>query len=75
MVDCQVILDPPMPENYFGNCVIPLVISMKNSDLSPRVPIALRSLSWASLNKRAVGVVLGPKKLLGPSSNLNWTVT
>ena len=32
-IDCRAHFDPPLPENYFGNCVVPCVITAKTMQL------------------------------------------
>ncbi|KAK6919493.1 hypothetical protein RJ641_015397 [Dillenia turbinata] len=31
--DCRALLDPPVPQSYFGNCVVPCFISIKRCEL------------------------------------------
>ncbi|KAK6919492.1 hypothetical protein RJ641_015396 [Dillenia turbinata] len=36
VADCRALLDPPVPQSYFGNCVVPCFISIKRCELSRR---------------------------------------
>ena len=31
VADCRARLDPPLPENYFGNCLVPCLLSKEYS--------------------------------------------
>ena len=33
VIDVRVHLDPPLPENYFGNCLVPCIVTAKSMEL------------------------------------------
>ncbi|XP_034702273.1 phenolic glucoside malonyltransferase 1-like [Vitis riparia] len=58
VADCRACLDPPLPENYFGNCLVPCLLTAKSTHLIDEDGFIIA----ANLIGEAIQEKLGSKK-------------
>ena len=66
--DCRAHLDPPLPENYFGNCVVPFLVTAKSMQLIDEDGFIVA----ANLIGGAIQEKIGRKKEVCESLEREW---
>lgn len=51
-MDCRARLDPPVSENYFGNCLLPVLVRLRHRELVGEDGFFLAAAQWQKRSER-----------------------